>query len=153
MRTIRSGRSAWIAGSALVLASVLGGPSASGGPLSCADPCEITAFQAGYILPLTEIATGGQVLWSTTESSHPTSNSPFASDRCFVVPVGSSVVPVPVQFDVAGGTVQATTAPGTPKQSGPVPCGNAIALPAGGFVLPFGCLLHPWMHGALLVSP
>lgn len=117
------------------------------GPPTCVDPCTITTTDAGYVAPLTEIASGTSVRWVSASGSHPTSNAVDPPARCFLVAAGPGVTPVPVRFDIAGSTVRATTGQVT------LDCSTAVALPTGGYVLPFQCLLHPWMHGSLLIEP
>jgi len=58
----------------------------------------------------------------------------------------------PVRFDVSGGALFATSYPGTADAS-TSECTAAVVLPTGRFLLPFQCLIHPWMHGALLIDP
>lgn len=117
-------------------------------PVRCSgDPCEILTTSAGYVTPTTEIASGGRVVWTSTEASHPTSNS-ADGDRCFLVTVGATVEPVPVLFEITGQGVRATTDAGV----GPLACTDASPLPDGSYLLPFRCLLHVWMNGALLIT-
>lgn len=133
-------------GAGLCLA--LGAPAAVATPLQCASPCMITAEGWGYNLPVAEIGSGRDVLWTTDEPSHPTGEALQTGNRCFEVAVGKNQTPTPVRFDIAGGTLQATTPAGTKT------CGSAIGIPAaGGFALAFRCLLHPYMNGLLLVLP
>lgn len=133
-----------------MLALLTAMPSAAS-PLACASPCEIPTNAAAYVAPVTEIASGTTVLWRTSDTSHPTADAADVSERCFLVPVGVGVAPVPVRFDIAGDAVLATT----PGSSGPQirTCTSASPLPAGGFSLPYRCLLHPWMVGTLLIDP
>jgi plastocyanin len=97
--------------------------------------------------PVTQIRSGTQVLWTTATGSHPTTNTTSVAQQCFSVAVGPNVVPVAVQFDVADGALAATDDGKT------TPCGNALALPTGAFLLPYQCILHVEMHGALVVEP
>lgn len=132
--------------------AVLAVPVARATPLRCASPCSVQTFSFGYVPPVSEIASGTEVLWATGDASHPTSDSLDNSSRCFSVPVGEGVTPVPVRFDVAGGEVSATVAPGTPDEI-TKPCGTAIALETGDFALTYRCLLHFWMVGGLVIAP
>jgi hypothetical protein len=136
---------------AVLLAACCGAP-AHATPLACASPCSITTTSAGYVLPVTEIASGAQVKWVTTEASHPTSNSTDGDTRCFLQAVSSSVVPAPVRFDLAPSGLYATTFPGTDHEA-TVLCPNTTALPNGALLLTFRCMLHTWMNGVLAVEP
>lgn len=136
---------------AILLAACCGAP-AHATPLQCASPCSITTTAAGYVLPVTDIASGTQVKWITTEASHPTSNSTDGDTRCFLQTVSSSVTPVPVRFDLTSSGVFATTAPGTDHEVRLL-CPNTTALPNGAQLLTFRCMLHTWMNGALVVDP
>jgi len=138
----------------LALAAALPGAAspAAATPLACADPCEIVTNAAAYVAPVTEIAGGTTVLWRTSDTSHPTADTADGAERCFIVAVGNGVAPVPVRFDVGGDSLLATTAAGTP-QAQTRTCSSASPLPAGGYALPYRCLLHPWMAGALLIDP
>lgn len=140
-----------IAGALAASPAPSGADATSPAPPLCADPCSIAALGFGYLPPVTSIADGTTVTWTTTDSSHPTTNSAVEEESCFLVPVGASAVPVPVRFDLADGGVIATEAPGTPEALSSR-CGNAVATIDGAFVLPFRCLLHGPMHGALLIE-
>lgn len=133
-------------------AFAIGAAPSSAALALCADPCTISVAGFGYLPPVTSIADGTTVTWTTTDASHPTTNSTVPEDSCFLVAVGATTVPVPVRFDLDGGGVSATEAPGTPNAV-TTPCGNAVATSDGAFVLPFRCMLHGFMHGALLIEP
>lgn len=124
-------------------------PRAGASPADCASPCVVTATFAGYVPPVVPIAGGTEVAWHTADPSHPTAD--FGADKCFRVPVGAGVTPVPVRFDVVGGGVEATTAPGTPLQT-TSPCTEVVALVDGSYAVPFHCLIHPHMVGTLRVD-
>lgn len=131
----------------VALVPALLGPGARATPAECASPCTIETLALGYVLPVTEIASGTEVLWQTSDSAHPTADFGSPSARCFQVSVGAGVDPVPVRFDVTGGGVEAT-------QNGQTkPCTLVGQLPTGGWVVPFHCLLHPHMVGTLVVAP
>ncbi len=141
--------SARTAGAAVALALAAAIP-AHGTPAACDDPCGITAAITGYVLPVTEIASGTQVRWSSVDLGHPTSEGP-TGDECFTIPVGPSTDPIPVRFDVSDGVLRATTAPGAPDPEARE-CTAAVAVPDGSMLLPYRCLVHPWMNAALLIT-
>jgi hypothetical protein len=130
-------------------ALLLCAPATVATPLRCADPCSIVATPNGYLLPVTEIAPGTTVAWSAALESHPTVNN-LSQARCFLAPTGNNVT-TSVRFDLVDAAVVATSNPGTPDEWSGV-CDNASELPTGQIMLPFQCLLHPWMHGALLID-
>ena len=136
---------------ALVAAALLlCAPGARAAGALCGDPCQVQVSTAGYVLPVDVITSGTTVVWTASSASHPTSDS-ARLDRCFLVSIGFGSGPGPVRFDVVGADLIATSYPGTAEES-TAPCNSAAALPGGGFLLPFQCLIHPWMHGALLVN-
>jgi hypothetical protein len=135
-----------------IAALTLSAPGAHATPLRCASECSVQAIAAGYVVPVTEIASGARVRWTTTELSHPTTDSADDDTNCFNVGVGASTPTVAVRFVNAGGGLTATTDPGGPNEH-TEPCGNARALPTGELVLPFHCMLHNWMNGVLVVDP
>ena len=119
-------------------------------PLRCTDPCTVLTNSAGYFTSVSEIGAGSTVVWSGSDESHPTADS-VGPERCFNVPVGYGVTPIPVRFDVTDGVVTATTGPDSPT---PVTrtCVTTTTLDDDTILLPYRCLLHPWMHGALVIE-
>jgi plastocyanin len=120
------------------------GPIARATPAACASPCSIIASSAGYIAPSVEIAEGTTVHWTSIDTSHPTTDDRI--DPCFIAQAGPETPLIPVKFTVAAQTLRATI--GTTTRT----CDGAVAVDEGTFILPYQCLLHPWMHGALIVT-
>lgn len=134
---------------AIALSALFG--SAAGSAPECSDPCSVEALAVGYLSPVNDIASGTRVEWSASADSHPTSDTTDQVTRCFLVEVGVGVTPTPVRFDIDGGTLRATTAPGTAEESTST-CVNATLLD-GSYILPFRCMIHGFMNGVLRVHP
>lgn len=136
MRILATTLAALLALSALAVAS----------PLRCADPCVVTANNAGYQPPVVEVASGDSVVWRSNGGGH--IQSDFGqSDACFVTFVESGGESGAARFDIVNGALWANT-----TDLGDVECGNAKALPTGDFVLPYECTIHPNMRGTILVQ-
>jgi hypothetical protein len=127
-------------------ALVLFGSGAGATPLACADPCNITASAStGFVLPVTEVPSGDLVIWTSGDGGpHPISGT---VGDCFFAAIGGTT-PGTATFTVTNGTLTATSGLGTGE-----PCKTAVPLPTGQFVLHYGCNLHPWMHGLLVIDP
>lgn len=126
--------------------------AASAAPHACADPCTVQITEATYALPVLEIGSGTTVTWVASSESHPTSDSLSSSIRCYLAAAGAGVTPVGVRFDIVGGGVVAT-GPGN-RDEKPTRCTSATALgSSGAFAMTFNCLLHPYMHGVMVVDP
>lgn len=132
---------------ALVAGAML--PAGGGGaraalPIACADPCTVSASAvSGYTPAVVDLASGTSVLWTATDSSHPTTEYAGRGEPCFFAVASATPPASPVKFDLAGGVV---TANGTP-------CTGAAVLPDGSALVSYHCLLHPNMNGVLRVEP
>lgn len=120
-------------------------------PTACTGTCQIQSLGAGYLAPVTEIASGAEVVWGSLDITHIQVQWPVvASDTCFVATATPSEDSVPVRFDLAGGSLSATTAPGTTSES-TAACGDVQTLPDGSVDLAYYCAIHPNMLGHLLI--
>lgn len=127
------------------------GGRASALPAACANPCDVDASGESYLPPATTIASGTTMIWTSASKSHPTSNTTNPDEICFSVSVGVNTTPA-VRFDLVGGQLYATAGPGTDDEE-TLPCTTGLTLPTGDVVLPYYCLLHAWMKGAVVVAP
>lgn len=148
---VRSARRFLLAALAATAAlAVPSAPTAEATPLACADPCTITSSLYAYIAPVTEVASGGSVVWTSIDGSHPTQEQQLlggSGPLCLDVAVSSVSASPAVTFDIADGGLSATTNGNT------LPCTAALAIGDLGFVLPYQCQLHPNMQAALVVTP
>lgn len=120
---------------------------AGGGASDGAAHVDATGF--GYTPAATVIASGTAVVWRASDTMHITEDggAPGTPDPCFLVFHAPGEDSEAVRFDIVDGRLVAT--------SGGVAtdCGNAAAMPDGSHALPFYCVLHPPMRGALVVTP
>ena len=133
------------------LLATLVASGAAAGPLACTDDCEVIATSAGYVAPVEIIASGTTVTFRSVDAPHPTADSNNFDQNCFFLglPGGGEAS---VRLKIVNDELRATTAPGTPDAE-TRPCGTATAIDTGSFLLTYQCLLHPQMHGALLIEP
>ncbi|MFN2614849.1 MAG: hypothetical protein ABR552_08565 [Actinomycetota bacterium] len=135
-------RAGLVVATALVAALAPFGAHAAVG---CNDPCTVTAQSTqGYVSPAIDIPSASTVQWVGLEAiGHPTGD--LGAEPCFFVNVSSSDV-ARVTFTIANGVLKAKT--GTTTK----PCGGALQLPDGSFVLPYQCHIHPNMRGVIRVE-
>lgn len=117
-------------------------------PVACAtDECRINAASAGYDPTVMTLSTGASVVWHSPDVTHVTRDLAVgaATPACFeALGQGGEDAP-PVRFDLVGTQLVATI------EGVSTPCANAVATP-GGAVLPYFCVIHPTMRGALVVT-
>lgn len=139
---------------AIVATVVLATTVATATPAACVDPCGVNATGVGFLPPVTVLASGSTVTWSTTEeTSHSTGDGTSGTPSCFHANVGYGEFFAPIKFTIESGALFATTPafegdPGETRE-----CTSAQMSPSGQFVLPFQCIVHSWMRGALVVEP
>lgn len=122
-------------------------------PTACTDSCHIESWGGGYIAPVTQIASGAQVVWGSLDITHIQSQSPLQTpESCFSAVATPNDDAPPVRFDIQDGSVVATTSLGTPDEESEE-CESVDFLPDGSAVLAYYCTLHPNMHGSLLIQP
>jgi plastocyanin len=115
-------------------------------PLACVGECTITGSSEAFILPVQEVQSGSSVVWTSIDIGHTNADGAVGGARCFVASYSAGDASSPVRFDIAGDQLTATTDGETQT------CGNAVATPAGAFVLPYYCVIHPVMRGVLVVT-
>ncbi|MHB1261529.1 MAG: cupredoxin domain-containing protein [Thermoplasmatota archaeon] len=118
-------------------------------PTSCGGTCTITAASTGYMMPVTTVASGEDVVWHSTDVSHvqrETSTPVGSPAACFNVNAPGSGDSAAVTFAISGGALEATVGSTTTT------CANAVEA-GGNFVVPYHCTLHPTMRGVLVVTP
>ncbi len=135
---------------ALVSVALLGTGATT--PLACVDSCRVDGHgQAGFIAPVTEVASGGSLSWGALDGgSHVNVDGGPGDDAdpCFGVFYSGLAPSDAVRFDIVDGALFATTGGETFE------CLNARALADGSFALPYYCILHPaLMRGVILVTP
>lgn len=136
-------------GAAAVLAAattMFSAPPAPATPAACTTDCAVAAHSGGYLAPVTEVADGATVMFSSLDTSHPTDEAFATTESCFAVSLDPHGAPIPVRFDVVDGGLLATDPDGTS------PCSTAVALSGGAQQLTFRCRIHPWMFGSVVVS-
>lgn len=139
---------------------------------ACVPLCETRATRSGYASPATVVQPGTTLVWTSADAdSHtatsdvPTEHKPsaivngapaYGHDPCLDVNL-SEGDPGKARVDVRDGQLAVL---GEDELDEPADqqtwkaCGEAIALPGGGWLLTYQCTKHPQLqHGALVVSP
>lgn len=135
----------------MLAALVAFAPLAVGAPTPvCGAECRIEQNSFAYMPPVFVVPDGGSVVFASLDTSHVTVGSSGIGGGlgCFLAVSEPGDDPDPVVFDVDAGALYATT-PGMGRQL----CADAVAMPAGGMALPYHCMLHTPMRGALVVTP
>lgn len=123
-------------------------------PATCSDPCSIVATAEAYKLPANVITSGTSVVFSSGDISHVTTDgAPVgAQASCFQLSQIPGTPSPALTFTITGGSLVASYVDENGRTQ-TATCLNAIALPDGGFALPFYCKLHANMRGLLVVEP
>ncbi|MEA3200912.1 MAG: hypothetical protein QOE90_2340 [Thermoplasmata archaeon] len=138
----------------LCLAALLALPLATtAAPPTCADPCSINATSEGYVLPVATITSGSTVVFTSSDIGHATADNAVLGDSpCFLLPESPGSPSPVLTLTISGGHLVAsyTDLDGRAHNA---TCNNAVALPDGGFALPYLCKIHTTMRGLLVVEP
>lgn len=127
-------------------------PLTAAGPVVCSGTCTIQGGSTGFVPPVQVVDSGTDVNWVPNDGNAHANTDSGTSDPCFFAPFGPDGS-THVRFDIVGASLEATVDPAGPNAT-TAPCANAAALPGGGFVLQYFCVLHPvLMKGALVVVP
>ena len=122
-------------------------PAATALPVVCGTDCRIAASSIpGYDPAIAIIASGSTVTWHATDVTHFQRDMAIGVDACFETGGEAHGDSEPVRFDIVGGALVATMNGITS------PCESARGDGAGGFVLPYFCVLHPTMRAAIVVT-
>lgn len=116
-------------------------------PLACSANCTIGSSSTAFNPPVLEVASGSSVVWTSSDIGHVNADGILASDACFIVEYSTEAPSNPTTFKIVGNTLTATVGAET------LTCATAQALPGGSFLLPYYCVIHTPMRGALVISP
>lgn len=133
-----------------LLLAIVALPAASALPALCGTDCRINASSLpGYDPVLAVIASGSTVTFHSVDVQHFTrdlSVTGAGAPECFFADHPGGEDSSPVLFEIADGGLQATIDGVTTT------CTSAAGAGAGGFVLNYFCVLHPFMRAALVVT-
>ncbi len=128
-------------------AAALAAPLVASTPAPCSSGCTVMANSFAYVPPVFELASGASVRWDSLDTSHVNADGlPFDEGLCVFEFFSVGSPSRAVRFDATASGLVATDEDGLGTS-----CANARAVP-GGYALPYWCVLHPIMRGALIVS-
>lgn len=115
-------------------------------PLACSQNCTIAGSSTAYNPPVLELASGSSVVWTSTDIGHINADGVLNGDACFIAVYSTEDASSPTTFEIVGNTLEATVDGET------LACNTASRLPDGSFVLPYYCVIHTPMRGALVIT-